>query len=423
MQGESANANAARCEPAAQRWISLDAIRGVAVMGILAMNIVAFALPMAAYFNPLAGGAASGADIISWAVNFILVDSKMRGLFSILFGASTLLVIERAQRDGASAAASHYQRMGWLALIGAAHYYLIWAGDILTLYAACGLLLFLFRGASVRALWIWAGLFLFIGFALMAATWGVFVAAQAGSLPPEASAGMAEGLRQIAAEMGPDASSYARDLALYRGGYGDIVAYRTGAQVLGPLNQILMFGMETMAMMLIGMALFRMRMLTGEWDGARYRRWALVAFAIGVPVQMLLVRYQMASGFDAVAIYGASLALSIPFDIMMAVGWAALIMWWLTTRASAGARDRLAATGRMAFTNYLATSVLMTLLFYGYGAGLFGSLARWQLIGVCLIMWALMLWWSRPWLARHPYGPMEWLWRSLSRRRIEPWRR
>ncbi len=86
------------------RYISLDAIRGVAVMGILAMNIVAFALPISAYFNPAAGGMPGASDWAVWAFNFIFVDSKMRGLFSLLFGASTLLVMERATASGFLAA-------------------------------------------------------------------------------------------------------------------------------------------------------------------------------------------------------------------------------------------------------------------------------------------------------------------------------
>src|SRR3546814_5812548 len=85
----------------------------------------------------------------------------MRGLFSLLFGASTLLVIERAAAQGRSPAAAHYDRMKWLALFGLAHFYLIWFGDILFLYAMCGLLLFLFRNLSIRALLWWAaGFFL-----------------------------------------------------------------------------------------------------------------------------------------------------------------------------------------------------------------------------------------------------------------------
>ena len=119
------------------RILSLDTIRGVAVMGILTMNIAAFALPFPAYANPAAWGGDTGADLVSWAANFLLFDSKMRSLFSILFGASTLLVIDRAARAGRSGAAAHYARMAVLLAIGCLHFYFLWFGDILALYALC----------------------------------------------------------------------------------------------------------------------------------------------------------------------------------------------------------------------------------------------------------------------------------------------
>ena len=90
------------------------------------------------------------------------------------------------------------------------------------------------------------------------------------------------------------------------------------------------------------------------------------------------------------------------------------------TCASDAVRSRLAAAGRMAFTNYLATSIVMTTIFYGYGLGLFGSVGRLPLYLFCFGMWAAMLLWSKPWLERYHYGPLEWLWRSLSRWRVQP---
>jgi uncharacterized protein len=107
-------------------------------MGILAMNVVAFAMPFNAYLNPAAFGMEGSADYWSWAFSFILIDGKMRGLFSFLFGASLLLVIERAETKGESAASIHYRRMVWLLLFGLLHYYLIWFGDILAGYAMIG---------------------------------------------------------------------------------------------------------------------------------------------------------------------------------------------------------------------------------------------------------------------------------------------
>lgn len=408
---------------ATTRYESLDAIRGVAVMGILAMNIVAFSLPMSAYFNPAAGGPPSAGDLATWAFNFLFVDSKMRGLFSVLFGASTLLVIQSAAASGRSAAGIHYARMLWLGLFGFAHYYLFWFGDILSLYAVCGLLLFLFRGLSVRGLLIWAAVFLFIALAFMGSTWLSMVMLEAGRLPPETAAAMGGQLAEFNAMMGPNSPAYADDVAHFLGSYREIAGDRMGAGAIEPLVQVMLFLWESMALMLIGMALFKSRMLTGEWAAARYAKWAAICFAIAVPPLAVMAWHLRQSGFDTMTVFGASMVFSTPFDILLTVGWAALIMLLIQTRASTAVRARLAATGRMAFTNYLVTTIVMTTIFYGYGLGLFGGVGRAALYMFCFGMWAAMLTWSKPWLERFQYGPLEWLWRSLSRRQLQPMRR
>ena len=154
-------------------------------MGILAMNIAAFALPFAAYSNPVAGGPVSGIDLGTWFFNFVLIDSKMRGLFSMLFGASTLLVIESAASGNRSAAGAHYSRMIWLGIFGLLHFYLIWFGDILFLYAMCGLLLFAFRNLSVKALTIWAIAFFVVGIGFLAMGWVTMALTEAGRMPAD----------------------------------------------------------------------------------------------------------------------------------------------------------------------------------------------------------------------------------------------
>ncbi|WP_260582207.1 DUF418 domain-containing protein [Sphingopyxis sp. PET50] len=194
-------------QAATVRYESLDAIRGVAVMGILAMNIAAFALPFPAYSNPAAGGPPASLDLATWFFNFVFVDSKMRGLFSMLFGASTLLVIESAASGGRSAAGAHYSRMFWLAIFGLVHFYLIWFGDILFLYAICGLLLFLFRKLSVKALLLWSIPFFLVALALPGSLWTMLSMAEAGRLPPEAMAGMKQALADMNTDMGPGTPS------------------------------------------------------------------------------------------------------------------------------------------------------------------------------------------------------------------------
>src|SRR5213596_1737288 len=166
------------------RIITLDIIRGIAVMGIFSVNIIAFAMIEAAYLNPAAYGGHTGADLALWATNMVLVDGKMRTLFSMLFGASMLLVIERAQASGRSGWWTHFRRMIVLLGFGLIHYYFIWFGDILTLYAVSGLIAFLFRRLSPRGLIIgglvWMVIHTLLFGSFLAGQYHADIAAQAG---------------------------------------------------------------------------------------------------------------------------------------------------------------------------------------------------------------------------------------------------
>ena len=405
------------------RILTLDIVRGVAVMGILVMNIAAFAMPFPAYANPAAYGGDSGLDLASWAFNFLIFDGKMRGLFSILFGASTLLVIERATASGRGGGKAHYARMLVLLGFGLIHFYFIWFGDVLALYALSGMLLYFFRNRSPRALIRWAVAFLSLSviyFALIGLTGAL---AENSNLPPQAAANMSESRNVIESDFGADSPKIASELALYQSGYATIVDSRLNGRRWEPFLSFFGFGLETLGLMFLGMAMFKSGFLTGEWEKARYRRWAFRSAAIALPPLAFLAWWQASADFDAVRVFLAFLALSVPFDVLLAVGWAAAIIWWAKRGSHPALKARVAAAGRMAFTNYLMTSIVMTSLFYGYGLGLFGEVSRAALWLFVLGMWGLILAWSKPWLDRFQYGPLEWLWRSLARLQLQPMRR
>ena len=406
----------------AQRHLTLDVLRGVAVMGILAMNVVAFALPEAAYLNPMAAGVESDADLVAWAFNFILVDGKMRGLFSFLFGASMLLVIDKAAAGGASPASVHFRRMFWLLLFGYLHFYFIWYGDILTGYASIGMLAWFFRGLEPRRLIFWGAIFVLLQFVLFAAMAAAFLTIGQAAAAPNADA---DTLRQWAEmQQGlavPAAAQAARETALYLGSWGDLVRHQLVDETFEPLEMLFIFGWETLAYMLLGMAALKSGFLTGSWLDADYRKIAGIGFAIAIPVYALLAVLLWADGFSVVMIVALALAATVPLRPLMVVAIAALVI--LLSRRGGATVERVAASGRAAFTNYLGTSIVMTALFYGWGLGLFGSMSRAELWIVVIAMWALMLAWSKPWLDRFLYGPFEWLWRSLARWRGQPMRR
>jgi uncharacterized protein len=405
------NATTAAQEP--NRHVSLDIVRGIAVMGILLLNIIAFGMPFQAYANPLAFGGDSPVDMAFWATNFVLADGKMRGLFSVLFGASMLLVVQGAQSKGENPAITHYSRMTWLLLFGAIHAYLIWAGDILMLYAIVGMVAYLFRNMAPQRL-VGLGLtFILVQALLMAmlcyGIWGLANAANAPGANP-ADIEMWNELTAIFRPLPPDV--LARDLGIYQGSYEAIVAERTGPNFWMPIKGNGMFAIETLGLMLLGMAGLKTGFLMGMWDPAMYLRIAKRAYLIGLPLATALALAIWYNEFDPVSIF--------LFDFTLAV---LVAPYWVRTDSGSAVLARIAAAGRAAFSNYLGTSLVCTTLFYGYGFGLYGELSRAMLYIVVVAIWALMLLWSKPWLERFHYGPLEWLWRSLARRKLQPMRR
>ena len=175
-----------------ERIVTLDVIRGVAVMGIFSVNVVGMAMIEIAYFNPPSHGFGSLADKIMHGANFLLIDGKMRALFSILFGASAMLVIERAVAAGRSAARTHFARMAALLLFGLAHFYFIWWGDILSEYALIGMVAFLFWKASTRTLLIWAAALLSLHAIPPAVSMTMDVVAQSTAAPDTSPAAVRE---------------------------------------------------------------------------------------------------------------------------------------------------------------------------------------------------------------------------------------
>jgi uncharacterized protein len=173
-------------------------------------------------------------------------------------------------------------------------------------------------------------------------------------------------------------------------------------------------GLDTLGFMALGMAMLKGGFLTSAWPRARYLATARHCFLIGLPPMIAIAAWAAHTGFDTVTTFGAVFVWSFPLRIPLTVGFAALIMATVTRGTPGAFLTRVEAAGRMSLSNYLGTSLVMTALFYGWGLGLFGAVPRAQAYLVVPCVWALMLLWSRPWLARFAYGPAEWMWRSLT---------
>lgn len=380
-------------------------------MGILVSNLPGFGLPEAAYFSPAAWGGHGGIDLAAWFVTFVLVEGKMRGLFSFLFGASMLLVIERAMAAGESGASVHYRRMAWLFLFGLVHLYLLWWGDILTHYALVGCLAYPFVGLRPR--WLVP-----LGIALI----GLQTGLAAGLLAWAEAAHLQRTAADVATWRGfvtgfgtPPHAHLAAEIAANGGGWLSAFRWRL-ANATDPLSALPYTAPETLAYMLFGMAALRGGFLTGAWSRRSYAMIATLGIAITLPAYIALALDSIATGFDPRAIIFASLYATTPLRPVAILGYAALVIVLIDPASPIG--RRITAAGRMAFTNYIATTILCTTIFYG--AGLYGQLGRAALYLIAPPVWLLMLVWSPRWLAGHRYGPIEWAWRSLTRMEMIP---
>ena len=364
----------------ADRITSLDAVRGVATLGILVMNAVAFGLVDAAYFNLDAGGTDNAVDRIIGIVSLVLVDQKMMALFSLLFGVGVVIFAERAAAKG--------RRVGWLSLwrfvlllgIGFAHS-LLWDGDVLILYAICAPIVLLLRNRRPVTLLILGSLLALAGPAL---------------------APLAQGVG------GPDGQGLG-DLWLARGG--------DPSDALFAHFLVDAFG-RALGLMLIGVALYRWGGVQGHLTVDAYRRMIRWGFGLGVPFALVgVVIRGVADWSPDVAIIG-----QIPnglATIPMAMGYLGSIVLW--NQSGSRHRERVTNVGRMALTNYLTQSVLGVLVLTEAFSGV--ALGRTAILGFIVAVWAVQLWWSTWWLERFRFGPVEWAWRCATYRRWQPIRR
>ncbi len=404
-----------------ERLASLDLIRGFAVLGILAANIVAFGQPFGAYMWPEAFLVPTGdPDNWMWIAQFVLVDGKMRGLFTLLFGAGLALFMDKAWERGASRALQ-LRRLCWLLLFGLLHFYLIWRGDILVLYAVTGMVAVAFLRWSARNLLVIGLLGYVMGGLLYALSMSMpyFIAdTSLGDIPEmaEARGQMVKGQQEAMADDAAEAA-FMQD-----GSYLDFVQHNFSAHASDPLASVLVSIFETLPLMLIGMGLYRAGMFNGGLSERKQRLWGWIGLLGGSVLTLLVALWIVGQGLT----YWGALASFTGFShlprLPAVIGLAALLALW-GNHASGWLAERLSAAGRAAFTNYLGTSVLMMLIFHPWAGGLWGDLSRPELYLVVVLAWAVMLGWSKPWLERFRYGPLEWLWRCLTYGRMFPLRR
>jgi uncharacterized protein len=391
------------------RQISLDVLRGAAVLGILVMNIQSFSMVLAAYFNPVALGPPSPADFAVWSATHLFADQKFMTIFSMLFGAGLVLLTRRVETRGGRPAVVHYRRMAGLLLFGLLHAYLLWYGDILVTYALCGALVYPARTLKPRGLLI-AGLlmasvasFLAIGASLTMESWP------------------AEDTEMVRRVYQPDADHIARETAAFRGGWSEQFPVRAAYTRDYLMFELWIFSVwRVTGMMLFGMALLKLGILTGERPRRFYAGLAAAGFGLGLPLIAWGVTRNIAANWSLQHAFFAGAQWNYWGSMLVALGWIGLV---ITLWQSGRVRElvsRLAAVGRMAFSCYIFETLICTTIFYGHGFGLFGRVTRPEQVAICVAIWTLLLLIAPVWLRHFQFGPLEWVWRALTYGRARP---
>jgi len=413
--GVSARAPQAVLAPVAvrDRVVTLDVLRGFALLGILAVNAMAFAWPFDMMLAPnsapyLVDGALSPADArAQWWVDVFFAD-KMRTLFTLLFGVSIFLV--GGERSDRARGALLQRRLLWLGAIGLIHGLVFWFGDILLLYALSGLVMLLLRSWSAKKL-LWVGGGVTLAYALIQAGIGIAMT----HLPAEISAEMNSN------PFGTTAEDVIQTVAAATSGPFGWWLNNAKSWLLSSLFVLPVAPFAAVPLMMIGLGLYKIGFLSG-----RSPVWVYLGFIALAAANLVMLGQAQAQELArplAEEVTGGWAEAWSAFAPLVAIGYASVLIL-LTTRGLGVVTRVFAPVGRMAFTNYLAQTLIMTTLFYlpigprGYGevtpAGL------WSIVGA---VWLVQLIWSPLWLARFQMGPLEWVWRCLTYGRRMPLRR
>jgi uncharacterized protein len=394
-----------------ERLATMDILRGFALLGIFLMNIEFFNITMQQFGSGVVPG--QGLDTIAGLFVHLFVQGKFWVLFALLFGMGFAIMRERARAAGRPFAGLFLRRIALLMLFGALHIALMWIGDILLAYGISALFLLALMWLRGRAALV-VGALLYVGIAGLMLAWGAAMTA----LPESVLAAVQQEMVAMAAD-GAQAAAVYRD-----GSFTEIFGQRIEdylSYMMTPLVfQIpMMIGVFLIGSWLVG---------TGRLADPTAHRGFFAKLAIGgVVLGGLGVAGAAAIGthFDLVEQFAESTlatALNMLASLPMALGYFGLFVL-----AAVGPAGRwlsvLAPAGRMALTNYLMQSLVASLVFYGYGLGLFGEVGRATQVGFVVAVFAAQVAFSHWWLARFHHGPMEWLWRAGTYLRWPPMRR
>jgi uncharacterized protein len=419
----------------------IDALRGVALLGILLMNIPGFSMPNYSFES----FKNDPSQFNFWLMTFIEIvfEGKMRAMFGMVFGAGVLLFVASKEENGKPAHLLFYRRMLWLVLFGLIHAHLIlWIGDILYLYGICGMLVYLLRNVKPRYLAMALPLVAITDFA--SGTWNYqsirakriaysdAKRAEAAHLQlTETQAKALADWREIETSMIPNREDAKQNTAKMKSGYSTVAGYLRPIAVQIQTKYLPIEIWDSLALMMLGLALYRWGFFAGAWSRQDYLKVVGVGYGLGLPLVMFSAYY----GFRNFSTVEANLALMeqvpiqwigliYPFQrLLLVMAHASALILLYQAGTARRLFQRLEAVGQVAFTNYIMHSVICTLFFFGYGLNFYGELAYYQLYYLVAAIWILQLILSPIWLGLFRFGPLEWMWRSLTYWRLQPMRR
>lgn len=424
-----------------QRVRVIDALRGIAVLGILMMNIPIFAMPE--YFSESFRSDPGNVNFWVNAVVTIFFEGKMRALFGILFGAGVVLFVTKKERAGARVTGRFYQRMAWLVFFGVLHAHVVlWLGDILYLYGICGMLVYLFRNVNPKYLVLGVPLVAIVDFTTGTLFYRQIREARIGYVDAKAAETAGRPLtdtqtaalaawRDIELSIIPNKDDVKEHTRKMKSDYATVASHIRPQAFRFQTMYLPLMLWDSLALMLLGLALYRWGFLTGSWTDRDYWRVMLVGYGVGLP----LVIYSFYHGYRVSPNLDASLtnmlttpiqwtAAIYPFQrILLVMAHASALILMYKADVLRWLFQRLEAVGQMAASNYVSQSIICSLVFFGYGLNWFAELQFYQLFFVVLAIWVLQIVISPIWLRAFRFGPLEWLWRSLTYARLQPFRR
>lgn len=424
-----------------QRIHVLDAVRGFALLGILLMNIPFFGMPELLNYNLSIRNEFSGPNYYTWWIVNFLFEGSMRGLFSLMFGAGMMLLTTRlsARADIDSVAEIYHRRMIWLLLFGFFNaFVLLWPGDILYSYAICGLFLFPFRSMKARYVLLVAGIIMVLftvktsyqDFEPLRTRNEALVIQKIDTTKTKLSEDQKEMLMkwkgfQEKQKLSTKKKEVEKSARKVKGSYSTLLPYYTDLNVMLQTTAFYQANfLDCLIFILIGIAFYKLKIITGERSQRFYLVMALLGYLVALPLAYWRLNLSLTEKFDLIKVLE-----KVPFDtyeirrLGLTLGHLGLLMFVYKAGIFRFLFNAWAKVGQMAFSNYLLQSIICGLYFYGFGFNQFNELQRYQLYLVVLAVWAFNILFSYVWLHFFTMGPFEWVWRSLTYRRVQAIRR